>query len=177
MYTALLRDMDISTNDAFHLAGGAGRLRIPAAMILDAAFAKEPDGQSVGFFIEDDAGTETISTPPKYARILRAHHLTPREAWIRLGGTIYANQAADACTPLIDWLRTACTAHTGNQPSAVRRNAPTVPLMNTSLETHLLELVRQDLSGQFLSGQFLPPAANQGNGPVATALGAFTYRE
>jgi hypothetical protein len=96
----------------------------------------------------------------KYARILTAHYLTPREAWIRLGGATYADQAADTCAPLINWLRTACTVRADNQASVVQRIAPTVPIVDADLLAHRLELMHQDLPSRFL-----PPANNQGGGP------------
>jgi hypothetical protein len=71
----------------------------------------------------------------------------------------HADQAAVARAPLIDWLCEMCTVH---------RDAPTVAVVDASLQAHRLELLRQDLPGRFL-----PPATIQGDGPVAATLGEF----
>jgi hypothetical protein len=113
-----------------------------------------------------------MRAPPKNARILRAHRLTPREPWICLRGAIYVDQAADGCVPFIDWLRTACTARADNQVSVVQRDVPTVPLVDASLQACCL--MRRDLLDRSL-----PATTSQGDDLVAATLGAFTnkYRE
>jgi hypothetical protein len=92
-------------------------------MVLDAALAEGPNVQNVGPFDDNDAGTDVLRSryfiyvPGKYAHIILEQHLTPRQAWERLGGAIIADNAADSCVHRLD----ACNLHlTFREPSISR---------------------------------------------------------
>jgi hypothetical protein len=143
--------------DAFHLAGngGAHHLNVPTAEILTAAFAADPDVATVGPFVANTPGTDTIRTrtcmfvPTKYVHIVLDRRLTPRQLWEQLVGAIIANGDAVACAPLIDWVRTCCTLQTDQPVPAVQRTYPTVPLADTELLNHRADVLRRDLPDRF----------------------------
>jgi hypothetical protein len=106
MSTALLRDADISASLTFELPqrrlSPRWRRRqrrqsahVPIVMVLDAAFVKGPNVQSVDPLDENGADTNIIRKRyymsycrSTYARRLLAHRLTQHEAWTRLGCAI-----------------------------------------------------------------------------------------
>jgi hypothetical protein len=149
---------------------------VPTPKVLDEAIAEGSNVQNVGPFDDNDAGTDVLRTryfiyvPVKYARIILEQSLTPRQDWERLGGAIFADNAADACAAFIDWMRATCTVRADNQASTVQRAALTVPLGDSVLQADRLELMRRDLSGRFLT-----PAVAASNDSVAAALGDLTH--
>ena len=99
MSTALIRDTDILTSLIWwRLQWRQSALRNDTDGFFDAAFAKGLSVESVGTFDENDAGTVIIRTryyiyaPSKFAHIVFGQRLIPREAWMRLGGAIYATK-------------------------------------------------------------------------------------
>ena len=91
-------------------------IQVPTIVMLDQLLAQNPDSQFVGPCGEEDAGTEIIRTrrtavvPHRYVNLLLAQSLTPREAWLRVKGTIAAARQMTECAPLIDhWLHVALT--------------------------------------------------------------------
>jgi hypothetical protein len=169
-------------NDAFHVAGGNGvatQLRIPTAAFLDEAFAGDPHVQTVGPFVEGDAGTEVARTrqymyvPPKYVPILLEQRLSPREAWTRVQGAITLDGAAEACAPLLTWLRATCTIATNRPVPAVQRSPPIVPLADLALQAHRQEILARDLPARTTATPADPGSSIQ----VAAAIGALASEQ
>jgi hypothetical protein len=143
-------------NDAFRLAGGAGNaanlLRVPTPMVLDTAFAEGPNASYPSIKMTRHVRTvqprsRRIGAELDYTRSLDSSR------WRHL------RRPSCRCLRTFHRLVTYIVHLTSRQPSISRPERDRGP-----------NLVRQDIPGRFL-----PPAANQGDGPVAAALGGFTH--
>ena len=109
------------------LASNGAGLQVPTMANLDALFAANPQAIVVGPFAANEAGTETIRTrnvmavPPKYIPIVLGQHLTPREAYTRLGGAIRDDGQEVNCANLLSFLRAACTIPTAGMVPTIQR--------------------------------------------------------
>lgn len=116
---------------AFHTVPA---VRVLTAAALDQAIAAHPDREMFGPYDATDADTETIRTrrmmliPSKYLPMVLDEGITPKQAWLRIRGSMVAHGDADSCQPLIDWLRVALTSHQqDNQPSRLVMTPPPAP--------------------------------------------------
>lgn len=152
--------------NAFHQAGAP--IRVPTRAAIDQALAADPTFALFDPPDPADAGTEivrvrqTMLVPFHYVRLLLAHPLSPREAWIQVAGAIYNDNRQAACEPLLDWLRVTLVRQGANQPSRLARDMPDVPLATPALIQRRWALVTRDLP--LLSGA---PAAAAGNAIAA----------
>ena len=122
---------------------------------LDALFDADPLLQMVGPSAANKVGMELIHTPnvlflpPQYiAIVVLGQNLTPREAYLRIGGAIRANDLELHCSPLLSFLRAACTLPTGQPVPVLQRAAATVLRADAALYRHIWDnVVLWDLPG------------------------------
>jgi hypothetical protein len=105
-------------------------------------------------FTNFDAGTELIQSrnmvpiPHRYMRHFIGGAITPPRAWETAGGDIMNNNDQVACSPLLNFLRLACTRNVaGDGQGPVARPVLEVPLANAVLTRHRTELVDFKLPG------------------------------
>ena len=139
---------------AFRQVSNGAALQVPTLVNLDALFDADPLLQTVGPFAANEVGTELIRTrsvmflPPRYIAIVLGQNLTPRDAYLRLGGAIRADGLELDCAPLLSFLRAACTLPTGQPVPALQRAAATVLRADAALYRHIRDnVVLRDLPG------------------------------
>jgi hypothetical protein len=76
--------------------------------------------------------------------------LSPKDAWLRIRGSMEAHDEMLACAPFIDWLRVALTRQAANQPSRLATGHPTAPPMQApahmaTLLGYRFQLVTRDI--------------------------------
>ena len=135
--------------NAFHQ--GPSIVRVPTLDVLDQFLAANPNDDLIGPFQNNDAGTELVKVrrsmyvPPAYVHLLLATPLTPREAYLRLGGAIRGDNRTAACQPLIDFLRVALTRNAIDQGSSILQDTPTAPVADETLHLHRWHKVLTDM--------------------------------
>lgn len=104
----------------FHLIGQATRVPTIAAMPVLMAGWADPGFVLLGPYNEQDPDTELVRPrhvqllPNRYAAlVVHRHRLTPKDAYLELAGAIAADDATEACSDVLAWLRAACTARGG----------------------------------------------------------------
>jgi hypothetical protein len=99
--------------------------RMPTIAALDQTLAAQPNTKLVGSFRNNDAGTELLRTrhgmsiPTKYVPMVLGMGLSPKNAWLRIRGSMEAQGKMLACAPFINWLRLAMTSQAANLPSCL----------------------------------------------------------
>jgi hypothetical protein len=105
----------------------------------------QPLTKLVGPFDDNNAGTEIVRTrramllPTKYVPRVLDMGLSPKDAWLRIQGSMEAHGEMLACAPLIDWLRVAMTRQVANQPSRLATGHPAGPPMQAP--AHMITLL------------------------------------
>jgi hypothetical protein len=131
-----------------------GTPKVPTLVNPDALFDGDPLLQTVGPFAANEVGTELIHTcsvmflPPRYTAIVLGQSLTPREAYLRIGGAIWTDGLEVDCAPLLSFLCAACTLPTGQPVPALQWAAATVLRADAALYRHIRDnVVLRDLPG------------------------------
>lgn len=92
---------------AFRQVSNGAALQVPMLVNLDALLNADPLLQMVRPFAANEVGTELIHTrnvmflPPRYIAIVLGQSLTPRDAYLHLGGAIRANSLEVDCAGLL----------------------------------------------------------------------------
>ena len=140
-------------NSYFHTVQ---QTRVPTIAALDQTLAAQPNTEMVGPFADGKAGTELVRTrrtmflPTKYVPLVLDLGLSPKNAWLRIRGSIEANGESAACAPLINWLRVAITCQAANLPSRLATVPPPAPVMQApahmaTLLSYRWQLVSRDV--------------------------------
>jgi hypothetical protein len=138
-----------------NLFNKASAVQAPTAARLAQLLQDEPAATMFGPFAATDADVEALSVrnliwvPNKYAKIAMMG-LTPRDAWITISASVFANSDEIACADLLAWLRVAITRKAQNETSRVAQpplQAPAFDDMDLSLkfQAYRLGIMQQDL--------------------------------
>jgi hypothetical protein len=131
----------------FRQAANGAALQVPTLENLDGLFAADPHLETVGPFAANENGTELVRTrnlmcvPPRYVPLVLGRLLTPRDAYLRLSGAIRADGLEAACTPLLTYLRVACTLQTAALVPAVQRPAALVLRVDATMYNHIRDSI------------------------------------
>jgi hypothetical protein len=130
--------------------------RVPTIAAIDQTLAGQPATELLGPFGKNDAGTELVRTrramfiPTKYVPLVLDVGLTPKDAWLRIRGSMEANGEMLTGAPFIDWLPVALTSQAANQPLRLEIVPPTAPAMQSpahmaTLLSYRWQLVSRDI--------------------------------
>ena len=157
----------------FHLSA------VPTIAAMEALVPtwENPDVLSLGPYAEGDPETEVVRprntqlVPGRYAALLiHRRRVKPKQAYQEIVGLIRAEEAMEACSDIVTWLRAACTARGGGGaqstlPIVLHRLTPL--LLPPEVYTYLTVKVKHDL----------PAHADAEGGPTdatATIVGALS---
>ena len=120
---------------------------MPTLVNLDALFDADPLLQMVGPFAANEVGTELIRTCSvmflllHYIAIVLGQSLTPREAYLHIGGAIWTDGLEVDCAPLLSFFLAACALPMGQPVPALQGAAATMLQADAALYQHIWDNV------------------------------------
>ena len=146
-------------------------VRVPTKEGVDGAYAGDREAVYLGPFADDEAGTELIRVrrtcyvPPSYVPLFLEGPISPRDAWITVVHSIYAEGKQVACTALIDFIRASITRSGENALPLLCIAPPHAPLADRTLLEHRQRILERDFP---VLNQALPRLQQNA---IATQLG------
>lgn len=133
-------------------------VQAPTTARIDQLVAEDPGAEIFGPFTAADADVEAITTrqvvvvPNKYAVPFVAQGMTPKAALLAVRGMLTTNGDADACKPLLDWLRVTVVRYAADQWARTVVTPPVPPTFTTpnvqqDFARYRLGLLHRDIPG------------------------------
>jgi hypothetical protein len=140
-------------DNAFHLS--AANVWAPDRASMAEALAAAPEAPTLGPFDANAPNTLVTRTrklmvvPHEYVPLVLGTTQRPKELYVRLSTAIFADNRAESCAPLIDWLILALTCQQpveGQDPrSPLLQEALVAPVPDDDLARHRWGLVLTDM--------------------------------